>query len=80
MIDRAGNLNVGGPFVDTAHFDKIVAYPAGNGDMFVAKYLPDCTPVRVISAGGPYWDSFGSSTVDDSGNTYMAGNFERGIS
>ena len=77
-IDDAGNSYVTGNFEETATFGSYFLTSSGywDSDIFVAKMDADGNWLWATQAGGPGWDRGNGITIDDSGNSYVTGNFE----
>ena len=81
VVDGIGNLYIIGYFEDTADFDPgigthILINNSGGRDVYFAKYAPDGSFIWAYSFGDTPWDFGRSIAVDESGNVYIAGEFE----
>jgi hypothetical protein len=74
-LDAAGNVYVAGEYKGTATFGGISKISAGENDIFIAKYNSSGVVQWVQSAGGANSDSGKSLAVDDSGNSYLVGEY-----
>ncbi len=75
-IDDQNNILIGGCYVPTINFSGIPLTGWGNYDAFVAKYDSNGNFIDAIGAGGSFWNDcvYGICT-DNSGNTFVTGNF-----
>lgn len=74
--DAAGNVYISGKYEMNANFGGTYVGCAGNHDIYTAKYGPDGSFKWVRTAGGTSGDYTHALTADDSGNTYLTGEFE----
>lgn len=74
-----GFLYVGGFFEDTAWFENTMLVSRGNTDAFVAKYDMNGNVVWAQQAGGPELDFISSLDVDQNGNVYAGGVYEKSL-
>ncbi len=74
--DRSGNVIAGGAFLDTliVGSDILISTDTTSGNAFVAKFGPLGIPIWARSATGT--SEVNSVAVDDSGNTFITGNFD----
>lgn len=75
--DSAGNVLVGGAFLENATFDDTTLRSAGKLDIFIAKYDPDGNLMWAQSAGGAGRDIAYSVATDKADNVLVAGTFSR---
>jgi hypothetical protein len=77
VCDADKNVIVTGYFDDTTIFQDTTLYSYdGSIDIFIAKYDFNGDLIWVIQAGGDYDDAGDAITVDESGNLYIAGDFQ----
>ncbi|MBI2968101.1 MAG: T9SS type A sorting domain-containing protein [Bacteroidetes bacterium] len=78
-IDDAGNIYLTGNYRDSVDFDPGPGVaklpPAGNDDIFIAKYDPDGNYMWAKGMGGLQGDYGQYLSLDDSGNVYVTGTF-----
>jgi hypothetical protein len=83
VTDPAGNIHIGGYFTGACSFDPQAAAPslrsAGRRDCYFAKYTPDGRHVWGVGFGGAENDELNCLAVDETGNTYATGQFEKAI-
>lgn len=76
-VDRSGNVYVTGYFDGATDFDPgadtVTLAPAGNTDVFLAKYDPDGRYLWAISMGGSGSDNGSGLKLDTAGNPYVVG-------
>ncbi len=75
-IDNAGYSYVTGNFVGTSYFGPYSLTSSGGGDIFVAKMDANGNWQWVSRAGGIENDYGYGITIDDAGNSYVAGDFK----
>ncbi len=75
-VDKDGNCYLTGSFAFTMHLgtDSLVSH--GQHDMFIAKYSSKGDLLWCKSAGGYYEDHVMSISLDNAGNSYLAGYFK----
>lgn len=73
--DSSGNVLVTGYFRERLTFGPDSLASRGLGDIFIAKYKADGTPVWARQAGGPDFDEGHAIAVDSNGNIYVTGYF-----
>jgi hypothetical protein len=73
--DANGNSYVTGIFRDTASFGTIDLISSGSTDIFIAKYDPSGNVIWARKAGGTNIDAGKNIAVDDSGNSFITGEF-----
>lgn len=75
-IDEEGNLYVGGFFRESFIHGSTVLSSAGSGDVLVAVFTPDGSPLWAVSAGGPGTDSAIDLVIGTLGDLYLMGSFD----
>jgi hypothetical protein len=75
--DASGNIFVTGTFAGTVDFGgTVLTSSAGSGDVFVAKYAPDCTSLLWVKGFGSSTDDVGYGlAVDGYGDVIVTGYF-----
>jgi hypothetical protein len=77
--DNAGNVFVGGHYIDTAKFGGVTTlYGSGGYDIFVEKYNANGVFQWVRKAGGTGRDEVKGVKCDAAGNVYVCGLFSNG--
>jgi len=71
--DTVGNIYLSGNFTDTLRFDTLTVYPAGQRDVFWAKFNPEGRLQWLTPAGGFGDDYSTAMAVTPSGMIYTAG-------
>lgn len=78
-VDRHGSVYVCGLFSSTADFDPgpgtTYLSPAGNSDIFMAKYDRDGHYIWAQSVGGPASETGHKIKINEEGNVYVTGFF-----
>ncbi len=74
-LDNQGNQYVTGVFSGTASFGPYTLNSSGEHDIFAAKLDPNSNFLWAVRAGGTNDDYGWGIAVDESGNTYLTGNF-----
>ena len=77
--DGSGNVLVGGSFTGTVDFGGGALSSGGMDDAFLAKYLPDGTPVWSRRMGGTGNDGVTGIALDRSGNAFVTGYFQNAV-
>ncbi|MFI5218673.1 MAG: SBBP repeat-containing protein [Bacteroidia bacterium] len=77
--DNSGNSYITGSFSGTATFQTTMLTSAGGTDMFLAKYDPSGNLIWVQQAGHNANQQGHMVATDNSGNVYVAGEFEGSI-
>ena len=81
-VDPAGNACVVGRFRGLAEFDpgpssfELTSRGSGADDILLAKYAPSGELLWAINPGGPGSDRGFEISVDNAGNSYIAGSYE----
>jgi len=78
-VDKAGNCEIGGSFVGTMYLDGDTLISRGQQDMFIARYNSNGKLLWAHSAGGANADHAMTMSLDEDGNTYIAGFFKDSI-
>ena len=77
ICDQNKNVIVTGYFDDTTIFQDTTLYSYdGSTDIFIVKYDTNGDLIWIVQAGGDYDDAGDAITVDESGNIYIAGDFQ----
>ncbi|MFQ5629558.1 MAG: SBBP repeat-containing protein [bacterium] len=74
-VDQEGNIFATGWFRSRAYFDSLSFLSAGEYDVFVVKLDQEGNVLWVNTAGGELHDYAHAITVDEDGNSYVAGKF-----
>ena len=74
-VDGQGEIAMAGYFQNSVNFGTGTLSSAGNGDIFVAKYSTQGTPLWSRRAGGAQDDRAKAVAVDGSGNVLVTGLF-----
>lgn len=77
-VDISGNINVTGKFSGTVDFDPSVAtanQTSASDDVFIAKYNTNGGYMWAKKIGGTNSEKGNSIVLDNSGNSYIIGNF-----
>lgn len=78
-VDRKGNSYVTGEFSGTISFDSTSLKCIGFYDVFIAKADTNGHWQWAVKAGGPNLDEGRGIAVDESGNSYVIGVFDKSI-
>ena len=75
-FDPSGNIYVAGYCNQNSKFESVTLSTLGQADAFLVKYDPDGNLQWARSTGGNNGDRITGLTVDESGNSFVAGYFE----